>query len=186
MTQPDYDQKKRECFVKFCKDNGIDQEVNFSIFDAFDQIFDRAYALGKEKETISQEEIESHSVGYATDVNNAHLSAYPEAIRPQLYPEYDMDDLANAFEAGANFALGKQETKQEVDAEETVISGWVARDKSGYLVLHYKKPHRTFGNAKWYSAQSQKSLPRDSFSDLTWDSDPIEVELIIKRKKNGH
>lgn len=69
--------------------------------------------------------------------------------------------------------------------EETVISGWVARDKSGYLVLHYKKPHRTFGNAKWYSAQSQKSLPRDSFSDLTWDSDPIEVELIIKRKKNG-
>lgn len=55
MTQPDYDQKKRECFVKFCKDNGIDQEVNISIFDAFDQIFDRAYALGKEKETVSQE-----------------------------------------------------------------------------------------------------------------------------------
>lgn len=44
---PDYEQKKRECFVKFCKDNGIDQEVNISIFDAFDQIFDRAYALGK-------------------------------------------------------------------------------------------------------------------------------------------
>lgn len=86
-----------------------------------------------------------------------------------------------AFKDGANFALGKQET----DAD-TVISGWVARDKSGYLVLHYKKPHRTFGNAKWYSAQSQKSLPRDSFSDLTWDSDPIEVELIIKRKKNGN
>lgn len=47
MTQTDYEQKKRECFVKFCKDNGIDQEVNISIFDAFDQIFDRAYALGK-------------------------------------------------------------------------------------------------------------------------------------------
>lgn len=47
MTQPDYDQKKCECFVKFCKDNGIDQEVNISIFDAFDQIFDRAYAFGK-------------------------------------------------------------------------------------------------------------------------------------------
>lgn len=58
MTQPEYDQQKRECFVKFCKDNGIDQEVNISIFDAFDQIFDRAYALGKQKETITQEEIE--------------------------------------------------------------------------------------------------------------------------------
>ena len=47
MTQTEYDQKKRECFVQFCKDNGIDQEVNISIFDAFDQIFDRAFALGK-------------------------------------------------------------------------------------------------------------------------------------------
>lgn len=45
MTQPEYDQKKRECFVKFCKDNGIDQEVNTSIFDAFDQITALAYAL---------------------------------------------------------------------------------------------------------------------------------------------
>lgn len=47
MNNQEYEQKKRECFVKFCKDNGIDQEVNISIFDAFDQIFDRAYALGK-------------------------------------------------------------------------------------------------------------------------------------------
>lgn len=47
MNNQDYEQKKRECFVQFCKDNGIDQEVNISIFDAFDQIFDRAFALGK-------------------------------------------------------------------------------------------------------------------------------------------
>ena len=49
MTEQEYKQKRRECFVKFCKDNGIDQEVNISIFDAFDQIFDRAYALGKQE-----------------------------------------------------------------------------------------------------------------------------------------
>ena len=48
MTQQEYEQQKHECFVKFCKDNGIDQEVNISIFDAFDQIFDRAYALSSE------------------------------------------------------------------------------------------------------------------------------------------
>lgn len=86
------------------------------------------------------------------------------------------------------FALGKEAAQllnnpKQLNAEETVISGWVARDKSGYLVLHYKKPHRTLGNAKWYSAQSQKSLPRDSFPDLTWDDDPEPVEIIIKRKK---
>lgn len=89
-----------------------------------------------------------------------------------IYSSPDMNQFYQASDLDFN-----------VNAEDTVIQGWVARDKSGYLVLHYKKPHRTFGNAKWYSAQSQKSLPRDSFSDLTWDSDPIEVELIIKRKK---
>ena len=50
MTLQEYKQKKRECFVEFCKDNGIDQEVNISIFDAFGQIFDRAYSLGKQEE----------------------------------------------------------------------------------------------------------------------------------------
>lgn len=65
MTQPEYDQQKRECFVKFCKDNGIDQEVNISIFDAFDQIFDRAYSLGKQKETVTQGEIEKAAKDYA-------------------------------------------------------------------------------------------------------------------------
>ena len=65
MTRQEYDQNKRECFVKFCKDNGIDQEVNISIFDAFDQIFDRAYSLGKQKETVTQEEIEKAAEEYA-------------------------------------------------------------------------------------------------------------------------
>lgn len=50
MTQPEYYHQRRECFVKFCKANGIGQEVDISIFDAFDQIFDRAYALGKQEE----------------------------------------------------------------------------------------------------------------------------------------
>lgn len=49
MTQQEYEQKKRKCWEQFCKDNGIDQKVNISIFDAFDQIFDRAYALGKQE-----------------------------------------------------------------------------------------------------------------------------------------
>lgn len=29
------------------------------------------------------------------------------------------------------------------------------------------------------------SLPIDSFPDLTWESEPEPVEIIIKRKKNG-
>lgn len=175
MTQPDYDQKKRECFVKFCKDNGIDQEVNISIFDAFDQIFDRAYALGKQEKDAEDDR--------TLKVNRQPFCQLCANADDYINEHLEEEDSDYTYYQGRSDALHELYRGECKDAEETVISGWVARDKSGYLVLHYKKPHRTFGNAKWYSAQSQKSLPRDSFSDLTWDSDPIEVELIIKRKK---
>ncbi len=176
MTTEDYKQKKQECWEEYFK-HVVCGTGSHEYW--FNKIFDRAYALGREKETITQEEIEEAAEDYVSFKKGG-----------KCYPNYIVERACCcAFKDGANFALGKQEMKQESKQEskqETVISGWVARDKSGYLVLHYKKPHRTFGNAKWYSAQSQKSLPRDSFSDLTWDSDPIEVELIIKRKKNGN
>lgn len=90
MTEQEYKQKRRECFVKFCKDNGIDQEVNISIFDAFDQIFDRAYALGKETKTITQEEIEKAAEEYALSIGDSCFSE---------------QDIANAFYAGAEYAM---------------------------------------------------------------------------------
>lgn len=119
MTQEEYEQKKRECFVKFCKDNGIDQKVNISIFDAFDQIFDRAYALGK----------------------------------------------------------------QEKDAEDTVIRGWVAVDDDGDLFLYRTKPARDEVSLMWMSGECPLDVGINLFPNLTWESDPQEVEIIIKRKK---
>lgn len=128
MTEQEYEQKRRECFVKFCKDNGIDHEVNISIFDAFDQIFDRAYALGK----------------------------------------------------------------QEKDAEDTVIQGWVCRDKKdNALYLHVEKPYSAqsgcdvWDDPDWWGIDCASFLPLDKslFPNLTWESDPQEVEITIKRKK---
>ena len=118
MTEQEYKQKRRECFVKFCKDNGIDQEVNISIFDAFDQIFDRAYSLGK----------------------------------------------------------------QENDAD-TVIQGWVARDDDGQLLYLYgSMPTR--GINMWNGHGSLLTpLNTGLYPDLTWESEPQEVEITIKRKK---
>ncbi len=80
------------------------------------------------------------------------------------------------------YALGKQEK----DAEETVIHGWVARDKSGDLYMYHTKPLRNVVADRWRGESSDIDLYNNLlFPDLTWDSDPIEVELIIKRKKNG-
>ena len=63
-------------------------------------------------------------------------------------------------------ALGKQEN----DMEDTVIQGWVCRDKKdNVLYLHTEEPYLL--------------LDKSLFPNLTWESDPIEVEIIIKRKK---
>lgn len=123
MTQPEYDQKKRECWEDFCR-HIVDEEEEFY------NMFDRAYALGKQKK----------------------------------------------------------------DAEDTVIQGWVCRDKKDKaLYLHAEKPYRAqsgcdvWDGPDWWESDCPYLLPLDKslFPNLTWESDPIEVEIIIKRKKNG-
>lgn len=84
------------------------------------------------------------------------------------------------------FDLGKQEIKQETNSEETVISGWVARDSNESLYLFCFKPERVrylgSSDGVWMSRTIEK-LDSMLFPDLTWESAPLEVEIIIKRKK---
>lgn len=78
------------------------------------------------------------------------------------------------------YALGKQEP----DAD-TVIQGWVAKDNDIDVVYLYSSmPER--GINMWNGHGSLLiHLDSDLFPDLTWSDDPQEVEIIIKRKKNG-
>lgn len=66
---------------------------------------------------------------------------------------------------------------------DTVIQGWVARDANYQrLTIYEEKPERL--SDMWYALNSDiVALSPTLFPDLTWDSDPIEVEIIIKRKK---
>lgn len=147
--------------------------------DIFNYTFDRAYILGREKETISQEEIRKAAVEYAEE-----NMWYPG----ETSYEGDINDMtesfADAFESGANFALGKHDK----DAEDTVISGWVARDDGERWherELHLftrNKPERRKLMGDWTGRPSM-TLDSNLFPDLTWSGDPIEVEIIIKRKK---
>lgn len=82
------------------------------------------------------------------------------------------------------YALGKQEK----DAEDAVISGWVGRDQDGNLPLFVgSKPYKPEGMDYWSVPHGRSleylNLNPALFPDLKWESDPIEVELIIKRKK---
>lgn len=85
--------------------------------------------------------------------------------------EVDKDLLFDhAFKCG--YALGKKEKNAD-----TVISGWMARDLDGEVFLYENKPER--GDGEWLGRISSEF----DFQQLKWGSDPIEVELIIKRKK---
>lgn len=78
-----------------------------------------------------------------------------------------------------------------VDSEETVIQGWVARNKNGLPSLfRLYRPERGYDYngdfGEWgTSIGYQMTIPNRLFPDLTWESEPLEVEIILKRKKNG-
>lgn len=173
MTQQEYQQKKRECLLDFCREHGY--KIAPNIEGIFGYAFDRAYALGKQEKDADDDK--------TLKVNRQLFCRLCADADDYINEHLEEEDSDHAYYQGRSDALHELYAGEPKDAEDTVISGWVARDKDGNLVLHYKKPHRTSGNTKWYSAQSQKSLPRDSFPDLTWDDDPQEVEIILKRKK---
>lgn len=93
--------------------------------------------------------------------------------------EYVEGLIECAFEDGYTAA-----EQSMTDSEATVIQGWVACDKGGMVRLHYTEPKRTDGGY-WQGAFKSSYLPKGKFPSLTWSDEPIELELIIKRKKNG-
>lgn len=81
-------------------------------------------------------------------------------------------------------------TANDNPVEEATQSMWVAKDKDGRLSLFTNKPYRgenVGGNdERWYVVSiseftdSMKLNPK-LFPDLTWNDEPIEVELVIKK-----
>lgn len=94
-------------------------------------------------------------------------------VQWQQVSRYDV--FCEAFDRA--YTLGKQEK----DAD-TVISGWVARDKNGELYIYSEKPKRTQW-LRWAEGSAFLPLSHSLFPDLTWESEPEEVEITIKRKK---
>lgn len=187
MTQTEYDQKRNELWYEY---NAMLRRNCASRY-VFDKIFDRAYALGKQqascgqvKEAISQE-IEKAAIEYVLTRQQARHNAKKEedaTMRDfdKTIKAWDAYDMEQAFESGANLFLGKQE--KNVNA---VAQGWAARDKSGDLYIYTCKPERIINLGYWGGNVTDITPSNDLFPDLTWESDPLQVEIILKRKKNG-
>ena len=52
---------------------------------------------------------------------------------------------------------------------------WIARDKSGFLYLHDKKP--TLDGEYWVSNGSWSSIDIEQFPEVTFENSPQELEL---------
>lgn len=99
----------------------------------------------------------------------------------------ETDFFCEAFDRA--YALGKQEK----DAD-TVIQGWVAIDEAfDQCFLHTEKPIQKAQpiadtgdyDTVWYSEGETYLLDAGLFPDMDSDSDPVECEIIIKRKKKN-
>lgn len=54
---------------------------------------------------------------------------------------------------------------------------WVERDKNGFLFAYEDKPTRCDNQREWFAEKFLFSMENSFFPDLTWDDEPLEVEL---------
>jgi len=64
--------------------------------------------------------------------------------------------------------------------EEYKIKGWVASDYDKTPMLYTIKPHRLITGV-WCGGKDYFPLDKNIFPELTWNDEPIEVELTIKK-----
>lgn len=99
----------------------------------------------------------------------------------EAYPEETYSITGEELREG--YIKGYTEAKKEIESLPK-IKCWIARDKyinefwGNGLVLHYSKPVRK--STEWSSNTIAMHLPDEMFPEITWESEPKEVELIIR------
>lgn len=61
--------------------------------------------------------------------------------------------------------------------ENKTYTFWIARDKNGSLFAYEDKPKRYDNKKEWFSVKFLFSMENSLFPDLTWEDEPIEVEI---------
>ena len=88
------------------------------------------------------------------------------------------------------FTLGKQAGAEWMAGQGVKLKCWIARDEysgdESDLYIGQQKPRRVPGTAPgfgmWCDYEEFMALPTDMFPELTYSDEPIEVELIIRKK----
>lgn len=127
------------------------------------------------------------TIGLPFEVREVSCYTYEEFTGKEAIPfiQYYADEEGNFYkDTDLDFNLNPPQL-------EATISGWVARDSeraSNSLNFHRNEVVR--GKFYWENKEANRPigetliLPNDMFSTLTWQDEPIEVEITIKPKKN--
>ena len=116
-------------------------------------------------------------------INEKALESYPERYvqMPYCMSTYDVNE---DHRDGYKKALNDIESLPK-------IKGWVARDNAehygnskGWLRLHFRRPEREMH--QWVSkdefdVDDSQILNDDMLEKLTWEDEPIEVEILIRK-----
>lgn len=119
------------------------------------------------------------------EIEKKAFEAYPKPIRCD-YP--NDDDLGNAIVRSIQ-RDGYIKALTEFDSLPK-IHGWVARDEDDMLHYFDEKPQRynkrgvfTLLPGIWSIDEygsNRRAMKNEIFPEITWDSEPVEVELIIR------
>lgn len=65
----------------------------------------------------------------------------------------------------------------------TAITGWVARDRDGNLYFYDNKPIRDMEDMDFVEQNGDAWFLHEALNlpEITWASDPVEVEITIKK-----
>ena len=120
------------------------------------------------------------------EVREVSCHTYEEFTGKEAIPfiQYYADEEGNFYkDTELDFNLDSPQS-------EATISGWVARDaKRGGNNLHLHRNELKRGKFYWENKDPNRPigesliLPEDLFPSLTWQDEPIEVEITIKPKK---
>lgn len=97
MNNQEYEQKKKECWEETVLHGALEVDKDL----LFDHAFKCGYTLGKQTETISQEEIERAAEKHADELKVS--STIPGVIVPMLH-----DIAKSSYICGAQDTLGKE------------------------------------------------------------------------------
>ena len=196
MQNKDYENKRRECWEEY-KEENLDGEVQWqpvSRYDVFCAAFDRAYALGKQEKDAEEtpiserlyEEEKGQLEGIYYYLKRAADKQENDSVSVAILFEV-MERLEDMF--GIDLLTNGHVKPTPKDAD-TVIQGWVCRDKywqkdifPSDLFLAMEKPQRNEEWKAWTDMGANIPLNTELFPDLTWSDEPQECEIIIKRKK---